>query len=402
MEASRNWRIAATAAAYAPPMNSAPHPGPDSGGLSVERAQLALGGQPILRDVSLHVARGEFVALLGPSGCGKTTLMRVIAGIQTADSGRVRIGGRDVTAAHPAARNVAMVFQSYALYPHLTVAQNIAVPLTMTRLNGLQRLPVLGGMMPGSRAARSAIQADVARTAGPLGLSHLLDRKPGQLSGGQRQRVALARAVIRAPGAFLMDEPLSNLDAALRVTTRREIVEVHRRVGAATLYVTHDQSEALTMADRIAVMQAGEILQIATPEVIYRDPVDLRVASFIGSPRINLLEAMAGESGEVRAAGQPTPLHTSARGPVTLAIRPEDWVVDPHGLPARVEHAEFLGDHTLVHLRIGETAVILRGEAGLRVALGETLHLSFAPERALVFGADGRRAAVEIREPARA
>ncbi|TCH96866.1 ABC transporter ATP-binding protein [Roseococcus sp. SYP-B2431] len=382
-------------------MNSATPPGPDSG-LSVERAQLSLGGQPILRDVSLRVARGEFVALLGPSGCGKTTLMRVVAGIQRADSGRVRIGGRDVTAAHPAERDVAMVFQSYALYPHLTVAQNIAVPLTMTRLNGLQRMPLLGGMMPGSRAARAGIQADVARGAGPLGLSHLLDRKPGQLSGGQRQRVALARAVIRAPGAFLMDEPLSNLDAALRVTTRREIVEVHRRVGAATLYVTHDQSEALTMADRIAVMQAGEILQIATPEVIYRDPVDLRVASFIGSPRINLLAAMAGESGEVRVAGHPTPLRSFARGPVTLAIRPEDWVMDAEGLPARVEHAEFLGDHTLVHLRIAEAPVVLRTGTGLRVTVGESLRLGFAPERALLFGADGRRIPAELREPARA
>ena len=383
-------------------MNSAPCAGLDSGGLSVERAQLALGGQPILRDVSLHVARGEFVALLGPSGCGKTTLMRVIAGIQSADSGCVRIGGREVTAAHPAERNVAMVFQSYALYPHLTVAQNIAVPLTMTRLSGWQRMPLLGGMLPGSRAARAAIQSDVARTAGPLGLSHLLDRKPGQLSGGQRQRVALARAVIRAPGAFLMDEPLSNLDAALRVTTRREIVEVHRRVGAATLYVTHDQSEALTMADRIAVMHAGEILQIATPEVIYRDPADLRVASFIGSPRINLLEAMVGESGEVSVAGQAIPLHTSARGPVTLAIRPEDWFLASDGLPARVEHAEFLGDHALVHLRMGEAPVVLRGEAGLRVTVGETLHLRFPPARALLFGADGRRLAALVREPARA
>ncbi|MDB5413551.1 MAG: glycerol-3-phosphate transporter ATP-binding protein, partial [Rubritepida sp.] len=174
------------------------------------------------------------------------------------------------------------------------------------------------------------------------------------------------------------------------------------RVGAATLYVTHDQSEALTMADRIAVMHAGEILQIGTPEVIYRDPVDLRVASFIGSPRINLLEAMADESGEISAAGQQTPLRTAARGPVTLAIRPEDWMLYPKGFPACVEHAEFLGDHTLVHLRIAGTAAILRGEAGLRVTLGETLHLGFAPERALLFGADGRRVSAETRELARA
>jgi multiple sugar transport system ATP-binding protein len=235
-------------------------------GLSVEHARLTLGGTAILRDVSLEVARGEFVALLGPSGCGKTSLMRIIAGIQTADAGTVRINGREVTGLHPAQRDVAMVFQSYALYPHLTVAQNIAVPLIMRRLSGWQRMPLLGGIMPGSRSARARIAADVARIAGPLGLAALLGRKPGQLSGGQRQRVALARAVIREPGAFLLDEPLSNLDAALRVTTRREIVDIHRRVGAATLYVTHDQSEALTMADRVAAsrLMRGLPMKLAT------------------------------------------------------------------------------------------------------------------------------------------
>ena len=376
------------------------HP-PDAPGLLVEGARLTLGTTPILRDVSLSVARGEFVALLGPSGCGKTTLMRVIAGIQTADSGVIRIGGRDVTALHPAERDVAMVFQSYALYPHLTVAQNIAVPLTMRRLSAWQRLPLLGGLLPGSQARRAAIAADVARIAEPLGLSHLLGRKPGQLSGGQRQRVALARAVIRAPGAFLMDEPLSNLDAAMRVTTRREIVEIHRRVGAATLYVTHDQSEALTMADRVAVMQAGEILQVASPEVIYREPVDLRVASFIGSPRINLLPAAGGEDGVVRVQGEATPLHSAARGPVTLAIRPEDWVIAGDGLPARVEHTEFLGDHALLHLRLAGDTVIMRAGPGALPHAGETLRLAFEPTRALLFGPEGRRIAAHRREPAR-
>jgi multiple sugar transport system ATP-binding protein len=375
---------------------------PDAPGLSIEGARLTLGGSPILRDVSLEVSRGEFVALLGPSGCGKTTLMRVIAGIQAADAGSVRIGGREVTRLHPAERDVAMVFQSYALYPHLTVAQNIAVPLSMRRLSAWQRLPLLGGLLPGSRAAGSAIAEDVARIAGPLGLAGLLARKPGQLSGGQRQRVALARAVIREPGAFLLDEPLSNLDAALRVTTRREIVEIHRRVGAATLYVTHDQSEALTMADRVAVMQAGEILQIATPEVIYREPVDLRVASFIGSPRINLLEAVIGEDGVVRVAGTATCLHSTARGAVTLAIRPEDWVTAGEGLAARVEHTEFLGDHALLHLRLGMAGVIMRAGPGALPHPGETLRLGFDPARALLFGPEGRRIPAHRREAARA
>jgi multiple sugar transport system ATP-binding protein len=372
----------------------------DQHGLSVEGARLALGGTPILRDVSLQVARGEFVALLGPSGCGKTSLMRVIAGIQAADAGRVRIGGREVSGLHPAERDVAMVFQSYALYPHLTVAQNIAVPLTMRRLSAWQRMPLVGGMLPGSRTRRAAIAADVARIAEPLGLAALLARKPGQLSGGQRQRVALARAVIREPGAFLMDEPLSNLDAALRVTTRREIVEIHRRVGAATLYVTHDQSEALTMADRVAVMHAGEILQIASPEEIYREPVDLRVASFIGSPRINLLEAICGEDGVLRVQGEATALHSAARGAVTLAIRPEDWRLADEGMAARVEHTEFLGDHALLHLRLGSAAMIMRAPPGAMPHAGEALRLGFDPARALLFGPNGRRIVAHRREPA--
>jgi len=374
----------------------------ESRGLSVKGARLTLGGTPILRDVSLSVAPGEFMALLGPSGCGKTTLMRIIAGIQSADSGTVYIGGREVTRLHPAERDVAMVFQSYALYPHLTAGQNIAVPLTMRRLSAWQRLPLLGGFLPGSRAKRTTIAADVAAIAEPLGLGPLLGRKPGQLSGGQRQRVALARAVVREPAAFLLDEPLSNLDAALRVTTRREIVDIHRRVGAATLYVTHDQSEALTMADRVAVMQAGEILQIATPEEIYRNPVDLRVARFIGSPRINLLDVRADPQGQIWLESRAVPLRTGQPGPLTLAIRPEDLRLDTEGFDTRVEHAEFLGDHGLVHLRLGQAELILRAPADLHARPGEMMRVSFDPARALLFGADGRRVTAHQREPARA
>jgi multiple sugar transport system ATP-binding protein len=367
-------------------------------GLEVDGARLTIGGVAILRDVSLAVAPGEFVALLGPSGCGKTTLMRVVAGIQAPDAGRVRIGGRDVTRAHPADRDVAMVFQNYALYPHLTVAQNIAVPLAMRRLNAWQRAPLVG-RWAGARA-RAAIAADVARVAGPLGLSALLDRRPAQLSGGQRQRVALARAVVRHPAVFLLDEPLSNLDAALRVTTRREIVEVHRRAGAATVYVTHDQAEALTMADRVAVMERGEILQLGTPEEIYREPADLRVARFIGSPRINLLPGFVDDAGTVTLAGMPTALRSAARGPVTVAVRPEDLRPDAQGFAAQVEHGEYLGDHALLHLRLHEAALVLRAAPDTRVRPGEALRIGFDPARALLFGADGRRLPVALREPA--
>ncbi|QYU68161.1 ABC transporter ATP-binding protein [Leptolyngbya sp. 15MV] len=254
-------------------------------------------------NVSIRIEPGELFFLLGPSGCGKTTLMRIIAGLDSPDGGAIAFGGHDVTRLRAADRDAAMVFQNYALYPHLTAFQNMAVPLMMRRLNTWQRLPWIGPFIPGSRTRRGAIAEDVRRAAESLAIGHLLDRRPAQLSGGQRQRVALGRAIVRRPSVFLMDEPLSNLDAALRVATRREIVEIQRRVGCATVYVTHDQSEAMTMSDRIAVMMDGAILQVGAPEAIYSDPGDLRVAAFLGSPRINTLPAAVGADGQVRVGG---------------------------------------------------------------------------------------------------
>ncbi len=372
-------------------------------GLVISGVQKRFGDFQALRGVSLSVAPGEFLALVGPSGCGKTTLMRIVAGIERQDAGQITIGGRDVGGLRAADRDVAMVFQSYALYPHLTVAQNIAVPLTMRRLSTAQRLPLLGRLWPGSRSARAAIVADAAQAAQALGLCAMLDRRPAQLSGGQRQRVALARAIVRRPKAFLMDEPLSNLDAALRVQTRREIVEIHRRAGATTLYVTHDQSEALTMADRVAVMQAGEILQVDTPTRIYTDPADLRVATFIGSPRINTLPAELRTDGLVLVAGTPMGLRASgASGAATLALRPEDVRPAPDGLlPAVAEHLEFLGESTLLHARHATlgTPITLRLAPGARPPEG-VFRVGFAAAGALVFGADGKRRAKQVLEPA--
>jgi multiple sugar transport system ATP-binding protein len=318
--------------------------------------------------------------------------MRIVAGIEAPDRGTVSIDGRDVTTMRPAERNVAMVFQNYALYPHLTVLQNIAVPLALRRLSQAQRLPLLGRLLGGGRT-RAAIAAEAAETARSLGLDGMLDRRPAQLSGGQRQRVALARAIVRHPAAFLMDEPLSNLDAALRVETRHEIVEIHRRVGAATLYVTHDQAEALTMADRVAVMREGRILQVATPEVIYRDPADLRVATFIGSPRINLLPAALDADGQPRIA---------AGGRLTLGIRPEDLHPADSGLDCRISHIEFLGESRLLHAvhDATGTALIARlppspgpTETAARVTLGSV------PQRRLLFDAEGRRMKLPVRAP---
>ncbi len=367
-------------------------------GISIDGVARHFGQVAALKGVSLDVPAGEFVALVGPSGCGKTTLMRIVAGIETSDAGSIRIAGRDVTRLRAADRNVAMVFQSYALYPHLTAGQNIAVPLAMRRLSTWQRMPLLGPFMPGARARTRTIGQDVERAAQALGLAALLDRRPGQLSGGQRQRVALARAIVRQPSAFLMDEPLSNLDAALRVQTRREIVDIHRRTGAATLYVTHDQAEALTMADRVAVMQAGEILQVASPEEIYADPQDLRVATFIGSPRINTLVAEADAQGNVRLAGQPLPLR-SRPGPLTLALRPEGLRLSGEGMPATAEALEFLGDSMLLHARhatSGEAIVLRLTPEEPRPRPGELISLAFDPAHVLLFGADGRRVAVTV------
>jgi multiple sugar transport system ATP-binding protein len=358
------------------------------------------GSTPVLRDVSLAVADGEFVSLVGPSGCGKSTLLRIVAGLEGVSEGSVRIGDADVTAVRAADRDVAMVFQNYALYPHLTVAANLAVPLTMRRLTPWMRLPLVGRLVPGRAARMAEIRAETERTAEALGIAHLMARKPAQLSGGQRQRVALGRAIVRHPQVFLMDEPLSNLDAALRVQTRAEIVALHRRVGAATLYVTHDQSEAMTMSDRVAVMMDGRLLQVAAPEELYLDPADLRVAAFIGSPKINALAATAGDDGRVCIDGAPTGLVTGARGPVTFAVRPEALVPAARGLPARVRHVEFLGDCVLLHLDVPASAdpVVCRQppDGRPRVAVGEMVRLAADPSRAFVFDPAGRRVAAHV------
>ncbi|WP_458094476.1 ABC transporter ATP-binding protein [Roseomonas sp. WA12] len=372
-------------------------------GIAIEGLAKRFGGTDVLRGISLQVAAGEFVALVGPSGCGKSTLLRCIAGIESADSGQIRIGAREVTGLRPSQRDVAMVFQSYALYPHLTVEENIAVPLAMRRLSAAQRLPFLGAVIPGTRAVRDGIARDVRQAAESIGLGALMSRRPGQLSGGQRQRVALARAIVRRPAAFLMDEPLSNLDASLRVQTRREIVAIHKAAGVATVYVTHDQSEALTMADRVAVMQAGEILQVASPSEIYANPQDLRVAAFIGSPRINTLPAEADADGVLRVAGQAVGLRVSGAGAMTLALRPEDLQPAGAGLSARIEAVEFLGESLLVHLRHAPTgtplALRLAPEERDSLPPGGEVTLGFPLSRALVFDAAGRRVAVRALSP---
>ena len=373
--------------------------------LSLRGIKKSFGDNQILKSVSLDAQPGEFIALVGPSGCGKSTLLRILAGLETLDEGEIIMDGRDLAPIHAADRNIAMVFQSYALYPHLTAAQNIAVPLVMRRMTSAQRLPVVGSLVPGQRQAIAAIKRDVRDMATSLKIAHLLDRKPGQMSGGQRQRVALGRAMVRQPSIFLMDEPLSNLDANLRVHARGEIVELHRRAGVPTVYVTHDQAEALSMADRVAVMIGGSLLQLAPPQVIYNDPQHVEVAKFVGQPRINLVASQVDDDGTVALGHVRCGLSegvAAAGQPVTLAVRPEFVRVargNGAGLPARVERIEFLGSEIIVYSKldaVGETMIAKVTPAeGAGLVAGMPIRLSVAAENLLVFGVDGERLAAQ-------
>ncbi len=341
-----------------------------------------------LTDINLQVEKGEFCALLGPSGCGKSTLLRLIAGLEDVTSGSIRIAERDVTDLEPSDRRIAMVFQSYALYPHMTVAENIAFSLEAAGQK---------------KAVRLARAAEVAKT---LRLDTLLDRRPAMLSGGQRQRVAIGRALVREPEVFLFDEPLSNLDAMLRVQMRVELSSLHHDLAATMIYVTHDQIEAMTMADRIVVMDQGRIQQIGAPLDLYNQPANKFVATFIGSPSMNLLAATVAEGTDDRisltigAAGHFVlrPRHPAASlrdQPVDLGIRPEHArIVDPSSpdavLPGKVRLVERLGNQTLVHLDTASGPFVLQGPGDLAAKNGDLTGLAFDATRAHIFGADGQ------------
>lgn len=309
---------------------------------------------------NLTIEDGEFLVLLGPSGCGKTTTMRMIAGLEGITSGDILIAGQRVNDKPPKDRDIAMVFQNYGLYPHMTVQQNIAYPL---KLRGQDRA---------TRAAR------VKEIADKVELGQLLKRRPSELSGGQRQRVALARAIVRTPKIFLMDEPLSNLDAKLRVTMRAELKHLHHELGVTTVFVTHDQMEAMTLASRVAVMRDGQIVQLDTPKKIYSEPADLFVAGFIGSPAMNLVE------GEVRdgtfvAPGVNIPIAIADRKEVVLGIRPEDVeIIQSPDAPisGRLYALELTGDATLVTFREGTTSICARGPADYEESVDAICRLS--------------------------
>jgi multiple sugar transport system ATP-binding protein len=329
-------------------------------GVSLKGVVKKYGDVEAVRELDLELPSGQFTVLVGPSGCGKTTTLRMVAGLETVTSGTIHIGDRDVTDLEPKHRDVSMVFQNYALYPHLTVRENIAFPI-------LAR----GG-------DRTAAMARVDEVAAALSVSQLLERKPRALSGGQQQRIAIGRAIVRSPQVFLFDEPLSNLDAKLRVEMRTEILRLQRSLGTTALYVTHDQEEAMTLSDVMVVMRDGEIAQMGAPATLYADPANVFVASFVGSPKMNLLEGDV-DSGVFRTSGGFLQELSDVRsGSTTLGVRPEDVMLGSRAEPgrqARVEIVELLGPRAIVTLEVdgvGMTAVV------------EASDLASVPEGALV------------------
>ena len=363
----------------------------------------SFGGTQVLSGIDLDIADGEFLTLVGPSGCGKSTLIRIIAGLEPQTAGSIRIGGQPVDHLRPHERRVAMVFQSYALYPHMSVFGNMALPLTMQRLSLWERVPLLRLASPRRRRVMAEIRREVGSVAAQLQIESLLQRRPAQLSGGQRQRVALGRAMVRHPDAFLMDEPLSNLDAKLRVHMRAELTELHRRLNTTFIYVTHDQVEAMTMADRVAMMDAGRILQLGTPTELYARPANVKVAQFIGSPAINLLSVWIGPGGVAEMDGLPIGIRTGLPpgAAATIGLRPEalhirrgDAVHGAASLHARLRRIENLGAECMLHFDLpGDEGipVVARAASAGGLAEGDQTVLGFDPAHAHVFDATGDR-----------
>ena len=318
------------------------------------------GAVTVLHGIDLAIAPGEFFALLGPSGSGKTTTLRILAGLEPHDAGRVIMEGVDVTQRQPGERDVAMVFQSYALYPHMSVYENIAFPLRMVATPGAE------------------IDAAVREAAAKVRIDHLLERRPGQLSGGQQQRCALARAIVRKPRLFLLDEPLSNLDAKLRAETRVELRKLQRALGITTVYVTHDQEEAMTMADRIAVFMDGRIVQVGTPHEIFERPASTSVATFIGSPPMNLLPGeVRGDKLVVAGSEFAFARPLGADGPVTVGLRPGGLEIGSRGIPGRVYLVEDLGEHSIVDVQVEDHLVKVRMQHRPELREADPVHLGF-------------------------
>ncbi len=338
--------------------------------VQIDRVGKSFGQHRILQDVSFEIPDGAFVVLVGPSGCGKSTLLRLIAGLEEIGSGHIGIGGKVVNELPPMERNIAMVFQNYALYPHMTVAKNMAFSLS------LQKAPA------------AEIERKVKHAAAILGLENMLDRLPRQLSGGQRQRVAMGRAIVRDPQVFLFDEPLSNLDAKLRVQMRTEIKALHQRLNSTMVYVTHDQVEAMTMADLIVVMQGGRIEQIGAPLELYDKPANTFVAGFIGSPAMNFLSGQIQDGGFVTSSGVVLPLSVNApryAAEAIYGVRPEHMECGTDGLPFLIDVVEPLGSETQLHGRLGGDHLSILLRQRLTVEAGQTIHVRPIVEQVHLF-----------------
>ena len=328
------------------------------GSITLKQVTKSFGDVNVIKPLDLHIRDGEFIVFVGPSGCGKSTLLRMIAGLEDTTSGRIEIDNQDATHMPPAKRGLAMVFQSYALYPHMSVRNNIAFPLKRAKVDA------------------ATIEQKIAQAAKMLNLTDYLDRKPGQLSGGQRQRVAIGRAIVRQPSAFLFDEPLSNLDASLRVNMRLEISELHKRLATTMIYVTHDQVEAMTMADRIAVFNGGIIEQVGTPLELYQKPVNRFVAGFIGSPKMNFTDVQPNADEDTH----------------TLGVRPEHFVITQEkGLwSGKVGVIEHLGSETFLHVNVdGVGTLTVKAGGDCAVNYGDTIQLTAAKEKVMHFDKDG-------------
>jgi multiple sugar transport system ATP-binding protein len=341
--------------------------------VSIDRAGKHYGPFHALKDVSVEINDGEFVVLVGPSGCGKSTLLRMIAGLEEVTSGQIGIGGRVVNDLPPKERDIAMVFQSYALYPHMTVAQNMGFSMRLKRI------------------AKSEIDSAVKRAAQILGLEVLLDRYPRQLSGGQRQRVAMGRAIVRDPQVFLFDEPLSNLDAKLRVQMRAEIKELHQRLKTTTIYVTHDQIEAMTMADKIVVMRDGNTEQMGSPLDLYDRPANTFVAGFIGSPSMNFVSGTVSEHGFRTDEGIVLPNARAMPTAATYGFRPEHLQLDENGVEVMVAVIEPTGSETQVIAKLGKQTIVGVFRERIDVRPGATLRILPDPTHVHLFDSDGIR-----------
>ena len=360
----------------------------------------SFGSTEVIKSLDLSVSNGEFITIVGPSGCGKSTLLRIIAGLENQSTGDVEIDGNVVNNTRASERDLAMVFQSYALYPHLTVQQNMMVPLKLRRLSILERFPIIGWLMPNRRSKLDEIMNKVQLASETLQITHLLDRKPGQLSGGQQQRVAVGRAMVREPVAFLMDEPLSNLDAGLRVHMRAEISELHRDLKTTFIYVTHDQAEALTMSDRMAVMMDGEILQLDTPNEIYNNPSNIRVAEFVGSPKINILQGECDEKGDIKCIGIKITdsIKLSQKGNISVGIRPEHMELvssnNENVFKGKIVYRENLGSDIFLHVTVneGEQKIIVRSEPSMVInsAIGDSVMIGWDEQKVMAFDVDGK------------